>query len=248
MTNQTMEKLYQMRLGTMAEAFREQLAAPSMAELGFEERVGLMVEREWSFREGRKLSRRLKQARLRQQATVEDIDYRHRRGLEKSVMLSLATCRWVREHQNVIVTGPTGIGKSYISEALAEKACREGFTALRYRAPEFFRELTVAEGDGSLGKLLARLARMDVLVVDDWGLAPLSGAERRHFLEMLDDRHGLRSTVMTSQYPVSGWHELIGEPTMADAILDRLVHNAHKLNLKGESMRKTRSNLTPSVQ
>lgn len=245
MINQTMEKLYQMRLDTMAIAFKEQMEQPSSGSLSFEERLAMIVDREWTFRENRKLARRLQAARLKLKATAEDIDYRHPRGLDKSVMRSLITCQWIKNHQNVIITGPTGVGKSYLSEALAEKACREGFTAVRYRVTRLMRELEVARGDGSYIKLLNRLSKIDLLIVDDWGMAPLTDTERRDFLEIMEDRHDLKSTVMTSQYPVTKWHELIGEPTTADAILDRIVHNAHKITLKGESMRKTKSNLTP---
>lgn len=232
----------------MADAIRQQLEQPSVQELSFEERIAMIVDREWLFRENRKLTRRLKAARLKQQAAVEDIDFRQPRGLDKSVMLTLSNCQWIRNQQNVIITGPTGIGKSYLAEALAQKACREGFTALYCRSPLLFRDLAIARGDGSYSKLLSRLAKTDLLVVDDWGLSSLTDAERRDFLEVMEDRHGIRSTVITSQYPVAKWHELIGEPTLADAILDRIVHNAHKIVLKGESMRKTRSKLTQADQ
>ncbi len=248
MINQSLEKLSQMRLHTMADAIRQQLEQPSVQELSFEERLAMIVDREWLFRENRKLARRLKAARLKQQAAVEDIDFRQPRGLDKSVMLTLSNCQWIRNHQNVIITGPTGIGKSYLAEALAQKACREGFTALYYRSSRIFRDLAIARGDGNYTKLLLRLAKTELLVVDDWGLSSLTDAERRDFLEVMEDRHGVRSTVITSQYPVAKWHELIGEPTLADAILDRIVHNAHKIVLKGDSMRKTRSKLTQADQ
>ena len=248
MIHQSLEKLSQMRLHTMADAIRQQLEQPSVQELSFEERIAMIVDREWLFRENRRLTRRLKAARLKQQAAVEDIDFRQPRGLDKSVMLTLSNCQWIRNHQNVIITGPTGIGKSYLAEALAQKACREGFTALYYRSPRIFRELAIARGNGNYSKLLIRLAKTDLLVVDDWGLSSLTDAERRDFLEVMEDRHGIRSTVITSQYPVAKWHELIGEPTLADAILDRIVHNAHKIVLKGESMRKTRLKLTQADQ
>jgi len=246
--HQSLEKLSQMRLHTMVDAIRQQLEQPSVQELSFEERLAMIVDHEWLFRENRRLTRRLKEARLKQQAAVEDIDFRQPRGLDKSVMLTLSTCQWIRNHQNVIITGPTGIGKSYLAEALAQKACREGFTALYYRSPRLFRDLAIARGDGNYSKLLIKLAKTDLLVVDDWGLSSLTDAERRDFLEVMEDRHGIHSTVITSQYPVAKWHELIGEPTLADAILDRIVHNAHKIVLKGESMRKTRSKLTQADQ
>ncbi len=244
MINQTTEKLYQMRLDTMAVAFKEQLEQPSSGSLSFEERFAMIVDREWTYRENKKLARRLKVARLRLKATVEDIDYRHPRGLDKSVMRSLVTCQWVKSHQNVIITGPTGIGKTYLSEALADKACRDGFTAINYRAPLMMKELEIARGDSSYLKFLNRTAKFDLLVVDDWVMDPLTDTERRDFLEIMEGRHGFKSTIITSQYPVAKWHERIGEPTTADAILDRIIHNAHRITLKGESMRKTRSSLT----
>ena len=244
MINQTVEKLYQMRLDTLAAAFKEQLEQPSLGNLSFEERFAMIVDREWTSRENRKLARRLKAARLRLKATVEDIDYRHPRDLDKSVMRSLITCQWIKGHQNVIITGPTGIGKSYISEALADKACRDGFTALDYRATLLLKELEISRGDGSYLKFLDRMAKIDLLIIDDWVMDPLTDTERRDFLEIMEGRHGFKSTVITSQYPVAKWHERIGEPTTADAILDRIIHNAHRITLKGESMRKTRSSLT----
>jgi DNA replication protein DnaC len=239
-----MEKLYQMRLVTMAEGFKEQMNTPSQSSLSFEERFGMIVDREWTARENRKLQTRLKAAHLKLNASIEDIDYRHPRGLDKSLVLSLASCQWIKEHHNIIITGPTGIGKTYIAEAFANKACREGHSAVRFRSTRLLRELAVARGDGSYIKLLTRLAKMEVLIIDDWGLTPLSEDERKDFLEVMEDRHGLRSTIITSQYPVAKWHDLIGEPTLADAILDRIVHNAHKFTLKGESLRKTKAKLT----
>ncbi len=245
MRNQTSEQLHQMRLHTMAAAFKEECERPNQSELAFEDRFALLVEREWLFRENRKTGARLKAARLKHHATIEDLDFRAPRGLDKSVILSLANCQWIRNRHNVIVTGPTGIGKSYLAEALTNKACREGYTAGYYRSPRFFQELAIARGDGSYAVLLKKLAKTDLLVIDDWGLAPLDAAERRDLLEVMEDRYGVRSTLFTSQYPITTWHELIGEPTLADAILDRIVHNAHKIALVGdESLRKTRSNLT----
>lgn len=244
MVHQTIEKLSQMKLHTMATALQEQLDKPSLSSLSFEDRFAMIVDREWTAREDRKLTKRLKAARLKTQATIEDIDYQYPRGLDKSVIISLASCQWIRSHQNVIITGPTGIGKTYLAEAFANKACREGFTAVHYRSTRLFGELEIARGDGSYFKLLSKLAKIDLLAVDDWAVDPLSEQERRHFLELMEDRHGLKSTFITSQYPISKWHDRIGEPTMADAILDRIVHNAHKIPLKGESMRKTKANLT----
>ena len=243
---QTLEKLSQMKLHAMAAAFKEQLDQPSISGLSFEDRFGMLVDQEWSSREDRKLTRRLKAARLKTHATVEEIDYQHPRGLDKSVVRSLASCQWIRSHQNVIVTGPTGAGKSYLAEAFVNKACREGFTAVRYRATRLFGELDIAHGNGSYFNFLGRLAKFDLLSIDDWAVDPLTDEERRHFLNIMEDRHSLKSTFITSQYPVAKWHDRIGEPTMADAILDRIVHNAHKIALKGEggSMRKTRANLT----
>lgn len=248
MNNHTEEKLCTMRLHGMMTGFREQREQPSFSELSFEDRFAMIVEREWTHRENRRLALRLRAARLRRQASIEDIDFRHPRGMDKSLILSLATCDWITHHHNLIITGPTGIGKSYLAEAFAHKACREGLTALYYRCPRLFRELAIARGDGSYLKLLGKLAKFDLLVIDDWGIAPLSEAERRDLLEVIEDRHGLRSTLITSQYPVSKWYELIGDPTLADAILDRIVHAAHKITLKGDSLRKRRSKLTDADQ
>lgn len=247
MNNQTIEKLHQMRLHTMAAAFKEELERPNNTDLTFEDRMGLLVEREWLFRENRRVGTRLRAARFKHQAVLEDIDFRHPRGLEKSLILSLAGCQWVKNHHNVIITGPTGLGKSYLAEALAHKACREGYTAGYYRASRLLQELTMARGDGSYAVLLRKIAKTDLLVIDDWGLSPLADLERRDIFEIMEDRHGLRSTLITSQFPVTTWHDLIGEPTLADAILDRIVHNAHKITLDGESMRKTKSTLTDAA-
>lgn len=247
MNNHTVEKLHQMRLHTMATAFKEELERPNNTDLTFEDRIALLVEREWLSRENRRLGTRLKAARLKHQAVLEDIDFRHPRGLEKSLILSLAGCQWIKSHHNVIITGPTGIGKSYLAQALAEKACRERYTARYYRASRLFQELAMARGDGSYAELLQKIAKTDLLVIDDWGLSALDASERRDLLEIMEDRHGLRSTLITSQFPAATWHDLIGEPTLADAILDRIVHNAHKITLDGESMRKTKSILTDAA-
>jgi DNA replication protein DnaC len=247
LTEQTLDKLYTMKLNGMAEAFRRQQEDASISSLSFEERFGLLVDQQWSWKEDRALSRRLAQARFKLAAAVEDIDYRHARGLDRKVIRSLAAdSRWVRQHHNVFLLGPAGIGKSYLACALAQKACRDGFTALYTRAPQLFRELAVAHADGSLPRRLLRLARIDVLIVDDWAMARLNEVERRDFLEVCDDRYQRRSTILTSQLPVAKWHAQIGDPTIADSILDRLVHEAHRIELQGESMRKKRAGKTAS--
>jgi DNA replication protein DnaC len=240
----TFDKLLALRLSGMYQALMEQMQTPDITALSFEERLGLLVDRESPERENRRLTTRLRQAKLRQTACIEDIDYRHPRGLDKSLMTRLVTCQWVQERQNVLITGPTGIGKTWLACALGHKACRDGWTALYLRLPRFLQELPMAKGDGRYGKLMTMLAKTDVLILDDWGLAPLSDENRRDLLELLDDRYDRRATVVTSQLPVDHWHEAIGEPTLADAILDRLVHNAYKIPLQGESMRKRQAKLT----
>jgi len=237
----TIDKLYELRLLGMAKALEEQNASPHYESLDFADRLGLLVDRESAERDSTRMRLRLKQAKLRLTATIEDVDYRHPRGLDKSLVLALAGCRWIREHHNVIVTGPTGVGKSYLACALAHKACREGFRALYLRAPRLFDDLALAKADGRYRRVLAAYARIDLLVIDDWGLASLTEEQRRDVLEILEDRHDLRSTLIASQLPIEKWHKVIGDPTLGDAILDRLVHNAHKLTLRGDSLRKKRT-------
>jgi DNA replication protein DnaC len=234
----TLDKLKALRFTGMARALEEQMNMPQISDLTFEERLGLMIDREVTERENRRLNSRLKKARLRQQACIEDIDYRHPRGLDKSLMAQLATCAFISEHHNLIITGPTGCGKTYLSCALAQKACREGYSAQYIRLPRLFPELHIAKGDGRYGRLLASFAKTDLLVLDDWGLIPLNDEHRHDLLEITEDRYNLRSTVLVSQFPLENWHDLVGDPTLADAILDRLVHNAYKITLKGDSMRK----------
>lgn len=241
----TLEKLRTLKFHGMARALEEQLNSSDFDSLSFEERLGLLVDREFSERENRRLQTRLRHAKLRQQACMEDIDYQHPRGLDKSLMLSLGTCRWIDEHLNILVTGLTGTGKSFIACALAHRACMEGFKALYFRSSRLFSDLVMAKGDGRYNKLMSSIAKTDLLVIDDWGLSTLTDQERRDLLEIMEDRHGVRSTIIAAQLPVEHWHEVIGNPTLADAILDRLVHNAHKINLKGESMRKKKSKKTP---
>ena len=234
----TIDKLHELRLFGMAKALEEQDGSPKYERLDFLDRLALLVDRESAERDTNRLRLRLKQAKLRLTATVEDVDFRHPRGLDKSLVLALAGCRWIREHHNVIITGPTGVGKSYLACALAHKACREGFRALYLRAPRLFDDLALAKADGRYRRVLAAYARIDLLVIDDWGLASLTEEQRRDVLEILEDRHDLRSTLIASQLPIEKWHKVIGDPTLGDAILDRLVHNAHKLTLKGDSLRK----------
>jgi len=244
LNQQTINKLYAMKLNAMAEAFKEQMDSPEFAELTFQERFGLLVDRQWTWKEDRRMKRLLKNAQLKINACVEDIDYRSPRGLDRSVMMNLICCDWIRKHQNVIITGATGVGKTFIACALANKACREGFKAFYARTPRFLYELAIAKADGSYSKLMTKLAKTHLLIFDDLGLAPLTDAECRNFLEVIEDRTGSASTIVATQLPVEKWHETIGDKTIADAVLDRLVHNAHRINLKGESMRKKLSSLT----
>jgi DNA replication protein DnaC len=240
MLNQpTLEKLETMHLHGMAEAFRSQTQQTGLAELSFEERLAMLVDQEWIWRQNRALARRLTQAKFRYPASVEDINFRLARGLDRSLIRSLTlNSSWVQQHQQIFLLGPTGVGKTWLGCALAEKACRDGFTAFFRQASKLFRELALARADGSLSSFLARLAKIDVLVVDDFANSPLAETERRDFLEICEDRYQLRSTILTSQIPVKRWHEQIGDPTLADSILDRLVHNAHQIDLKGNSVRK----------
>jgi DNA replication protein DnaC len=240
---QTFQQLSTMRMHGFTKALQEQLNKDELQTLAFDERVSMLVDREFRDREDRKLTRRLQQARLREQACIEDIDYRHARGLDKALIRRLATGGWVKKHQNIIITGRTGVGKTYISCALGEKACRDGYTAVYRRMPRLLQELIIARADGSYAKLLGRVAKMDLLLIDDWGITPLNEQERRDLLEVIEDRHGNRSTVIATQLPVDKWHAYIGDPTIADAILDRLVHNAHQIKLTGGSLRKLKANL-----
>jgi DNA replication protein DnaC len=239
----TLDKLQALSLGGMARAFEEQLERPDYAELSFEERLGLLVDREATDRENRRLARRLKAAKLRSDAVIEDLDFRAPRGLDRSTILSLAESHWVEAHRNVLVTGPTGVGKTFLACALAQAAIRRGHTALYLRLPRLLDELVLARADGRLPRLMTAWAKVGVLVLDDLGLQPVPPARAADLLEVIEDRGGLRSTIVTSQLPVAHWHETLGEPTVADAILDRLVHDAYRLELQGESMR--RSEATP---
>ena len=241
LNHQTAERLRHLRLWGMANAFLAQLGQPDVQSLSFEERFGLLVDQEATYRDDRRLKRLLKEAKLRQQACLEDVDFSMGRGLDRPLLRSLGTGLWIRQRQNVLITGPTGVGKTYLACALANAACRQGFTARYYRVPRLLTELAVSRGDGSYNRLLARLSRVEVLVLDDWGLTPLSAAEGRELLEVIEDRCQTGSTLVTSQLPVAQWHGVMGDPSVADAILDRLVHHAHRIELKGESMRKVKN-------
>jgi DNA replication protein DnaC len=246
LNQQTINKLHELKLTGMAEAFADQIKQPDMDTLSFAERFGLIVDRQWTWKENNRMERYLKNARMKLNACVEDIDYKTPRGIDQSVMMSLISCDWVKRHHNIIITGPTGAGKTFLACALTNKACREGYRALYVRSPTFSYQMALAKGDGSYGKTITKLAKTHVLVIDDLGLAPMTDAERRDLLEVIEERHGHASTIITSQLPVEHWHEQIGDPTIADAILDRLIHNAHKINLsmKGDSLRKKYAGLT----
>jgi DNA replication protein DnaC len=244
LTMPTLDRLRELKFHGMAKSFQEQLGSAEYAELSFEERLGLMIDREKTERENRRFKTRLTRAKIRQQACLEDLDYAPSRGFDKSFMKALSTCQWMRDHLNLLIDGPTGSGKSFLASAFAHKACREGFKVLYFRAPRLFEDLALAHGDGRYPKLMNQIAKAHLIVIDDWGLSKMTDSQERDFLEVLEDRDGIHSTLIASQIPASHWHELMDNPTVADAILDRLIHNAYKINLKGESMRKKKSTLT----
>ena len=243
---ETFQKLSTMRLHGIARALREQLDNfESYEHLAHEDRVAILVDREWAERESRSLTRRLQLARLRDRtACVEDVDFQHPRGLDRNLIRRLAACEWIQKRQNLIITGQTGCGKTYLASAFGHKACREGYSVLYRRVPRLTQEMQVARADGSLPRLLTRWAKTDVLILDDWGLAPLGPQERQDILEVIEDRHGERSTIIAAQLPIKQWHKYIGDPAIADAALDRIVHAAHEIKLAGDSLRKKRSTLT----
>jgi DNA replication protein DnaC len=208
-----------------------------MANLSFEERLAILVDAQWLWRENRSLAGRLRSARLKQQASIEDINFRHPRQLDRGLIRSLSSCDWVRDRHNIAVSGPSGIGKTFLCCALLEKACRAGFTTLHFGAEKFFRTMALAYADGSFDKVLSKLSRIDVLAIDDWGIVPMGDRERRHLLEVLEDRNQARATVVTSQFPIDKWHEVVASPTLADAIVERILTRAHKIALQGESVR-----------
>lgn len=247
LNEQTIDKLYTMRLNGMADAFKEQLASTNTNDLSFEERFAFLVDHQWTWKEDRRIKRFIKNAKFKINACIEDIDYKSPRGVDKSFILSLATCDWINRAQNVIITGPTGVGKTYLGCALGNRACRCGHSSFYYRVPRLFLDISISRGDGTYPKIMKKLTKTKLLIIDDLGLAPMGDHERRDLLEIIEDRHGLTSTIVVSQLPIESWHDNIGDPTIADAILDRLIHNAHKLSLNGESMRKSRSSLNSSI-
>ena len=237
----TIDHMRTLRLFGMARALETQLELKEARELSFEERIGLLLDAEMVARENKSLETRLKTAKLRLSASLEDLELRASRGLDRSVITALATSDWVLSKQNVLITGPTGAGKTYLACALAQKACRLGFSVLYFRAPILFQDLSVAKADGRYRRLLASITKCQLIVLDDFALAPLTDEQRRDLLEILEHRYESSSTIIASQLPLDHWHDVIGDPTIADAILDRLIHNAHPINLKGESMRKKKT-------
>jgi len=241
MREQTLAKLRAMKLSGMATGYGDQMVLPEAHSLPFDERFGLLVDQEETDRQNRKYQGRLRTAKLREKAVIEDLDFSPHRGLDKSVILGLATCGWIAGKQSVLVTGPTGAGKTFVACALAHKAMQRGYSARYARLPRLLQEMQLAKVDGSYLDVLASLARVDVLVIDDWGISPLDGEQRRDFLELVEDRYGTRSLLMTSQLPVDQWFDVIGDATIADAIMDRIIHSAHRLELRGESGRKKKA-------
>lgn len=248
LTQPTIEKLNSMKLTAMAKAFADQMQCPDITQLPFEERFGLIVDHQMTDLENRRMQNRLKKAKLRLPASLEDLDFKQGRGLDRSTVMSLALNQWVTSHHNILVTGPTGAGKSYLACALAQKACRDGYTTLYQRVPRLLQDIAVSRLDGRYAKLIAPIIKCEVLILDDLLISPLTREEQRELLEVVEERYDRKATIVTSQLPVKAWHDAMQDPTLADAILDRLVHNAYKLELKGESMRRKRSMLDQKAE
>jgi len=236
----TLDRLYELRLHGMRQALKEQTDASSCQELSFDERLGLLIEAEDAWRMNSRIQVRVKKAKIRQNARIEELDYRAARNIDRGTLETLASCRWLRDKRNAILVGPAGVGKTFLASALTLRACQEGFSARYFRAPRLLHDLDIARADGTYRNKLASLAHIDLIVLDDWLIAPLQDAHRRDLLEILDDRYDNRSTMIASQMPVELWHQAIGDPTLADAILDRVVHNAYRLDIKGDSLRKAK--------
>jgi DNA replication protein DnaC len=238
----TINQLRHLKLTGMAQAFIEQMERPPVQDLCFDERLALLIDREVLVRGNRRIQNLMRYAKLRQQASVENLDYQHPRNLNKSQLMSLVTCDFIRQRHNLIMTGPTGCGKSYLACAIGQQACRQGLSVKYIRLPRFLEELAVAHADGSYGKLLTQILKVDLLIFDDFGLEPAFNSEqRRDLFNIIEDRHQLKSTLITSQLPVKHWHDYIGEPTTADAILDRLLEKAHRIEMNGKSMRENKT-------
>ena len=248
LTQPTIEKLNSMKLTAMAKAFADQMQCPDITQLTFEERFGLIVDHQVTDLENRRMQSRLRKAKLRLPASLEDLDFKQGRGLDRSTVMSLALNQWVMSHHNILVTGPTGAGKSYLACALAQKACRDGYATLYQRVPRLLQEIAVSRLDGRYAKLIAPITKCEVLILDDLLISPLTREEQRELLEIVEERYDRKATIVTSQLPVKAWHDAMQDPTLADAILDRLVHNAYKLELKGESMRRKRSMLDQKAE
>ena len=248
LTQPTIEKLNSMKLTAMAKAFADQMQCPDMAQLTFEERFGLIVDYQMTDLENRRMQNRLKNAKLRLAASIEDLDFRQGRGMDRSTIMSLAGNQWVKSRHNILVTGPTGAGKSYLACALAQKACRDGHSVLYQRIPRLLQDIAVSRHDGRYSKIIAPIVKCEVLILDDFLISPMTREEQRELLEIVEDRYDRKACVITSQLPVKAWHDGMQDPTLADAILDRLVHNAYKLELKGESMRRKRTILDQKTE
>lgn len=244
LTNQTVETLRKLRLNAMAEAYTRQLQDAQHQELSFDERFGLLVDHEWTERQNRQLARLLRDAHLKIHAHPEELDYQTPRGLDRSLIRHLFTGQWLTAHHNLLVSGPTGVGKTFLICALGMAACRQGFRVRYHRLSRLLQDIFIAKGDGSYTRLAQQLTKVDLLILDDWGLAPLTVAESRELLDILDDRVSLHSTCLASQIPIELWYQHFADPTLADAILDRIIHNSHKIILKGDSMRKLTSSLS----
>ena len=248
LTQPTIEKLNSMKLTAMAKAFADQMQCPDITQLTFEERFGLIVDHQVTDLENRRMQSRLRKAKLRLPASLEDLDFKQGRGLDRSTVMSLALNQWVMSHHNILVTGPTGAGKSYLACALAQKACRDGYATLSQRVPRLLQEIAVSRLDGRYAKLIAPITKCEVLILDDLLISPLTREEQQELLEIVEERYDRKATIVTSQLPVKAWHDAMQDPTLADAILDRLVHNSYKLELKGESMRRKRSMLDQKAE